>query len=67
MREIIETVLHNAENATGEACLEFLLALAGDKLRLAERDEELLQKHMVGLGSASVDCMALISRIFKGG
>lgn len=63
MREIIETVFQNARNATGEACLEFVLALASEKLRLAESDEILLRPSLDRLSEQSHDCAALIKQM----
>jgi len=63
MREIVETVLQNSNNPTGEACLEFLLALAGRKLRLAESDENSLKPLLRSLAEKSSDCATLIAQI----
>ena len=50
VRELFVTVIRNARNVVGEAALEFMAALAADKISLREQDHEILRKSIENAG-----------------
>ena len=57
MRELLLVLLKNATNVVGEAALEFMAALATGKLRIKEKDKEIVR--------AAVESAAMLSPVWK--